>query len=159
MPTESKDRIVIALTDASPVPELWRVAMRMVEEAPADIVTLYFEDDKWRLAASLPFTREVSHTGGVSDFNLRRAEEIHREAIARMRRLVAELADQAEVNSTFAVLPESDAALVRKYLGSRNVLVAAAHISERPIYVEFTKLDCRILLVEACEENDSSEPD
>jgi hypothetical protein len=159
MPTESKIRIVIALTEASPVPELWRVAMRVVEEAPAEIVTLYFEDDKWRRAASLPFTREISRTGRVSDFSVRRAEEIHREAIARARSLVAQLADEAEVSSDFEVLPESDATLIRKFLGSQNVLVAASHISQRPIYVELTKLDCRILLVEAHEEGDSPDAD
>ena len=38
-----------------------------------------------------------------------------------------------------------------------NVVVAAAHISRLPVYVEFTKLDCRILLVEAREAADSPE--
>ena len=157
MPTESRNRIVIALTEASPVPELWRVAMRIVQEGPAEIVTLYFEDDAWRRAASLPFTREVSRTGRVSDFSLRRAEEIHRETIARARDMVARLANEAKVSSEFEVLQESDAALVRNFLRSRNVLVAASHISERPIFVELTKLDCRILLVDALEEDDTSE--
>ena len=157
MPTESLNRIVIALTEASPVPELWRVAMRIVQEGPAEIVTLYFEDDTWRRAASLPFTREVSRTGRVSDFSLRRAEEIHRETIARAREMVARLANEAKVSSEFEVLQESDAALVRNFLRSRNVLVAASHISERPIFVELTKLDCRILLVDALEEDDTSE--
>ena len=159
MPPESKSRIVIALTESSPVPELWCVAMRIVEEAPAEVVTLYFEDDKWRRAASLPFTCEVSRTGRVTDFSLTRAEEIHREAIERAQRIIARLAAEADIPSEFAVLAESDIALVRKLVGSRNVLVAASHISERPIYFELNKLNCRILLVESREENSSDDQD
>jgi hypothetical protein len=159
MATESKSRIVIALTESSPVPELWRAAMRVIQQAPAEIVTLYFEDDKWRRAASLSFTREISRTGRVTDFSLRRAEEVHRDAIARVRRIVARLAEEAEVSSEFEVLPEADVSLVRRFLGRRNVLVAPSHFSQRPLYVELTKLDCRILLVEAREENESREAD
>lgn len=159
MSAESKIRIVIALTESSPVPELWRVAMRIMEEAPADVVALYFEDDKWRRAASLPFTREVSRTGRVSDFSLTRAEEIHRKAIERVQEIVARLAAEAEIPSAFEVLPESDVALVRKFVGSRNVLVAASQISKRPIYFELNKLDCRILLVEARDEDSSQNQD
>ena len=158
MSADSKSRIVIALTESSPVPELWRVAMRIMEEAPADVVTIYFEDDKWRRVASLPFTREVSRTGRVSGFSVTRAEEIRREAIERAQEIVARLAAEAEIPSAFEVLPESDIALVRKFVGTRNVLVAASHISERPIYFELNKLDCRILLVEAREDDSSSDP-
>ena len=159
MPAKTKSRIVIALTESSSVPELWRVAMRVVEESPADVVTLYFEDDKWRRAASLPFTREVSHTGRVTDFSVTRAEEIHREAIERAQEIISRLAAEAEIPSAFEVLPESDVALVRKFVGTRNTLVAASHISERPIYFELNKLDCRILLVESREEDSSDEQD
>ena len=159
MPDESKSRIVIAVTEASPVLELWRAAMRVIEEAPGDVLTLYFEDDKWRRAASLPFTREISRTGAVTDFSVRRAEEIHREAIARVRRIIARLAEEAEIRSDFEVLRESDASLARKFLGSRNVLVAPSHISQRPFYIELTKLDFRILLVEGHDESDAADPD
>jgi hypothetical protein len=157
MSAETRNRILIALTETSPVPDLWRVAMRVVQEGPAEIVTLYLEDDTWRRAASLPFTREVSRTGKVSDFSLTRAEEIHRETINRARELVARLAAEAEVSSEFEVLQESDAGLVHNFLRSRDVLVAASQISERPIYVELTKLDCRILLVDVLEEDDTPE--
>lgn len=158
MPAEAKSRIVIALSDATPVPELWRAAMRIFAESPADVVALYFEDDKWRRAASLPFTREISRTGHVTEFSTGRAEEVHREAIARVREVVTRLAREADVRSEFAVLPETDAALIREFLGSHNVLVMPSQFSQRPIYVELCKLDCRILLVEARAEDAAPGP-
>ena len=157
-PAEPKPRIVIAVTEFTPVHVLWRAAMRLLEDSPAELVALFVEEDRWHRVASLPFTREISRTGGVKDFTRRRAEQIHRDAIARMRDAIQTLAKEASIKPSFEVLPESDVAKIRDFVGDRrNVLVAPAFISSRPVYAIFSELDCRILLVEAAEEQAQTE--
>jgi hypothetical protein len=63
--TEMKHRVVIAVTETSPVARLWDAALRLLRESPADLVALYVEDDRWHRVASLPFTREILRSGGI----------------------------------------------------------------------------------------------
>ena len=134
--------------------------MRQLEESPGELVALFVEEDRWHRAASLPFTREISRTGRVADFTRKRAEQIHRDAITRARTAILELAEEARLEPSFEVLPESDVARLREFFGSRgNVLIAPAFISTRPMYAVLTQLDCRILLVEAPEEEGRPEED
>jgi hypothetical protein len=152
--TETKLRIVIAVTEASPVPPLWEAAMQLLGESPGELVALYVEEDHWHRVASLPFTREISRVGGEpADFTRQRAEQLHKEAITKVRRLIRQLAEEADVSPDFTVMPESDAARILEMIGSApNVLVAPSFITSRPIYAQLSRLDCRILLVEAGEE-------
>ena len=151
--TEPKLRVVIAVTETSAVPPLWEAAMQLLRESPGELVALYVEEDHWNRAASLPFTREISRVGGAAaEFTKQRAEQLHKEAITKARRLIRQLAEEADVSPDFTVMPESDAARSRERGGSAsNVLVAPSFITSRPIYAQLSRLDCRILLVEAGE--------
>lgn len=157
--SDDRIRVVIAVTESSPLPALWRAAMDLMSESPAELVACFVDDDRWRRAASLPFTREVSRvSGAMADFTVQRAEELNREAITRMRQRIEKLASQAELALAFEVLPESDQQRIEELVGtSRNVLIAPSFIRTRPIYTRLNRLDCRIVLIEGTEENQHNE--
>jgi len=150
MATERKRRVVIALTEFSPVAPLWEAALGVLDEAPADFVALIVEDDRWQQAASLPFTREISRIGGiVGEFTEQRALQLRRAASKRLQQLIRELAAKSRVMPDFAVLAESDTQRLQEFFRrGTDVLVAPAHISSQPIYAVLSQLDCRLLLVE-----------
>ena len=158
--TETKLRVVIAVTETSPVPPLWEAAMQLLRESPGELVALFVEEDHWHRAASLPFTREISRVGAATaEFTQQRAEQLHKESITKARQLIQQLAEEADISPDFTVVPESDAARIGEMVGSDfNVLVAPSFISKRPIFAQLTKLDCRILLVEADGENPQASP-
>jgi hypothetical protein len=152
--TEMKLRVVIAVTDTTPVARLWDAALRLLRESPADLVTMYVEDDRWHRIASLPFTREISRSGGVPvEFTRQRAEQVSREQAARVQELIQQLAAKSNLQTAFEVLSESDVERLREFIGSHeNILVAPSFISTRPIFAMLSKMNCRIELVEAAEE-------
>jgi hypothetical protein len=153
--TDDRLRVVIAVTESSSLAALWPAAMKLMSESPADLVALFVDDERWRRAASLPFTCEISRIGGpVADFTLQRAEQINKEAISRMQHRIEQLASKADLALKFEVLPESDLKRIKELVGTgQNVLVAPSFMTTRPIYAHLTRLDCRILLIEVPEEN------
>ena len=154
--TEVKLRVVIAVTETTPVTRLWKAALQLLRESPADLVALYVEDDRWHRVASLPFTREILRSGGVPvEFTRQRAEQVSKERAARVQEAISELAAEANLKPAFEVLSESDAERLREFIGSHeNILVAPSFISTRPIFAVLTELNCRIQLVEADEEEE-----
>ncbi len=152
--TDDRPRVVIAVTESSPLSALWRAAMDLMSESPAELLALYVDDDRWRRAASLSFTREISRvSGAVTDFTVQRAEQLNKEAITRTQRRIEKLAAKADLALAFEVLPESDQNRIKELVGAgQNVLIAPSFITTRPIYAHLTRLDCRILLIEATEE-------
>ena len=157
--TNDRFRVVIAVTESSPLSALWREAMILLHETPAELVALFVDDDRWRRAASLPFTREISRLGGaVADFTVQRAEQVNKEVITRTQRRIEKLASQADLTLKFEVMPESDQKRIEELVGSgQNVLIAPSFIKARPIYAHLTRLNCRIQLIEAIEENQSND--
>jgi len=153
--TDDRLRVVIAVTEASSLMALWHAAMKLMSESPAELVAFFVDDDRWRRAASLPFTREISRIGGaVADFTVQRAEEVNKEAITRTQHRIEQLASKADLALEFEVLPESDQKRIEELVGTgHNVLVAPSFITTQPIYAHLIRLDCRILLIEATEEN------
>jgi len=149
-----KLRVVIAVTETTPVAPLWETALRLLREAPAELAALYVQDDRWHRAASLPFTREILRSGGVAvAFTRQRAEQVRRERAARVREAIRKLAAEAHLEPAFEILDESDVLRLREFIGRReNILVAPSFISTRPIYAMLSELNCRIELVEAREE-------
>ena len=94
--SKQSQRVVIALTETSPVPDLWEAAMRAVEGSSAELVAIFLHDERWERAASLPFTREVSLAGGAaSDFTAQRAARLLGETAAKMQKNIEELASRA----------------------------------------------------------------
>ena len=153
--TDDTLRVVIAVTESSPLSALWRAAMNLMGESPAELVALFVDDDRWRRAASLPFTREISRvSGAMADFTVQRAEQLNREAITRTRHRIEQLASKADLALAFEVLPETDQNRIKELVGAgQNVLIAPSFITTRPIYAHLTRLDCRILLVEGAQED------
>lgn len=153
-----KARIVIAVTELTPVQQLWREALQRLGDSRAEILALFFADDRWHRAASLPFTREISRVSGMdTDFTLRRASLVHEDAINSARFRMHDLASKADLTLVFEVLPESDQHRIRELVaGSQNTLIAPSFITRRPLFAELQKLDCRIILIETKEEADES---
>ena len=149
-----KLRIVIAVTETTPVALLWEAALRLLRESRAELAALYVRDDRWHRVASLPFTREILRSGGVAvEFTRQRAEQVSRERAARVREAIRKLAAESKLEPVFESLGESDAARLREFIGSReNIFVAPSFISTRPIYAMLSEMNCRIELVEAEEE-------
>ena len=151
---EVKLRVVIAVTETTPVALLWEAALRLLRESPAELAALYVQDDRWHRVASLPFTREIMRSGGVAvEFTRQRAEQVRKERAARVREAIGKLAAEADIEPVFEILDESDALRLREFIGSReNILVAPSFISTRPIYALLSELNCRIELVDVTEE-------
>ena len=158
-PADDTLHIVIAVTESSPMQELWQAAMQHLSDAPSELTVLFVADDRWRRAASLPFTREISRIGGTTaDFTLQRAEQLAREAIARARRRTKQLAAETKLARAFRVLSEPDPRQLRQLVGTGpNVLIAPRFIERQPIYAHFVQLGCRIMLVDVTEDNRESE--
>jgi nucleotide-binding universal stress UspA family protein len=140
---EVKLRVVIAVTETTPVALLWETALRLLRESRAELAALYVRDD-----------REIMRSGGVAvEFTRQRAEQVSRERAASVREAIRKLAAEAELEPVFEILDESDALRLREFIGNReNILVAPSFISTRPIYAMLSELNCRIELVEAKEE-------
>jgi hypothetical protein len=157
--TEDKLRVVIAVTASSPLAALWHAAMNLLDESPGQLVALFIDDDRWQRAASLPFTREISRIGGaVADFTVQRAEQVNKEAITRTQQRIEQLAAEADLALAFEVLPEPDQKRIQELVGNgQNVLIVPAFITTRPGYAYLTRLDCRLLLIEAEEEKHQSQ--
>lgn len=144
-------RVMLALWETSSLQDLWQVALEHISDAPAELLTVFVSDDRWRRAASLPFTREVSRFGGgARDFTLLRAEQIDKEAVSRAEERLRELATEARIQFTFTVLGEHEATKIGELVASESdVLIASAVLKRRPIYAEIARLKCRILLIDA----------
>lgn len=143
-------RVLIALTESSPVDDLWQAALAQLSQTRADLMALFLAGDHWHRAASLPFTREISRLSGVdADFTLQRARQVQEEAIERTRQLVGKLASDAQLKLAFEVLVESDSEKLRQFVsGTGDILIAPSFIIRQPLYAELKKLDCRIELIE-----------
>jgi hypothetical protein len=149
--TNNKRRVLLAVTETSPLPELWRAVTKHLAGAHAELVTVFVSDDRWRRAASLPFTREISRvSGGSENFTPQRAEQIDKDAVASAQRQIKQLAAKAELQVAFEFLSEHDAAQIHELVKvEQDVLIAPSFFKRRPIYAEFTRLRCQILLVDS----------
>ncbi len=160
--SDDRTRILIAVTETSPVAELWQAALEK-HDRDTELVALFVTDDRWHRAASLPFTREISRLGAVADFTRQRADQIYKESVARIRQSIVELAEQTDLVPEFEELSERNAARLEELAaGARSVLIASSRITREPIYTYISRLDCRIELVESAgsdpETDDSDRP-
>ncbi len=153
-----KRRILLAITEASPLPDLWRAVVDYLAGAHGELTTVFVSDDRWHRAASLPFTREVSKVSGDSeDFTRERARQIDEDTVGRTHRELEKLASEAELSFAFEVLPEHDASKLREIVSvQHDVLILPSFLKSRPIYAELTRLKCRVYYVETEEENESN---
>lgn len=146
-------RIMLAVTETSSLQDLWAAAMEHLEGASAEVITLFVSDDRWRRAASLPFTREISRVGGgVSEFTLQRAEQVDKDAVIRAQGRLSKLAADAKLRFVFEILDEREATRIHELVRSDlDVLIAPSLLKARPIFSELARMKCRILLIDTKE--------
>ena len=149
--SSSRLRVVIAVTETSPVIALWEAALHLVHESSAELVVMYMHDERWHRAASLPFTREISLAGGGdTDFTLRRAEQILDETAGRLRKRIEELAASAGLKFVFQVISEQDPVATRALLGSEvSAVVGPSVLASHPVFVELRGANRRLVLIES----------
>ena len=152
MASESdKVRVIIAVTEASPVQELWRAALEACEGTTAEVVAVFVDDERWQRAASLPFTREISKLGGGPvEFTTRHASRLFAETVATVKRELDALAAQSGRAITFETLAGSDPAQTKHLVGSdmRHLLFAPPALMRFPLYAELTRLEIDIRIIE-----------
>lgn len=146
-------RVIIAVTESASVLQLWHAAQPCLSETTTELVALFLANDRWHRAAKLPVTREISRIGArVSNFTVRRADRLSKEAVQCARRHLEQLAAQARRELAFEVLSESDEERFEILVaGALNVLVAPSSIAAMPIYTRLAQRQCRVVLVETTE--------
>lgn len=146
-------RVLLALTEANSIPDLWQAAAEHLGDEGAELVTVVLRDDRWRRAASLPFTREIFRVSGAStDFTVTRAERLDRDTIAGIRSRLQRFAEDAKVRFAFEVLAGQEAIRIHDLLISESdVFIAPSSFKGQPFYEEITRLKCRIRFVETAE--------
>ena len=155
---DDRYRILIAVTETSPLSELWSAAVERHSETQGDLVAVFVSDDRWHRAASLPFTREISRVGAISeDFTAARADQVAREAADRARQRIEQLAAEAQLELSFEEISESEPRRIERLIGgTKSVLILPANIRNRPVYAVLQRLECHIVLIETTEtENES----
>jgi hypothetical protein len=132
---------------------LWRIAKEHLADPKDQLITYMVHDDRWRRAASLPFTREVSRISGHhSDFTQWRAARIDNEIAERLACQLQALAREAERQLVFQVLLEHEAGDVLHQLGATaDLLIVSAELKQRPVYAELAQLRCEKLFIDSDE--------
>jgi hypothetical protein len=148
--SERTDRVLIAITEFSPVDVLWRAALQRIGDTQVELLALYFSEDHWQRAASLPFTREISRVSGARmKFTRQRAEQLNSEAIDRAREITQRLAAESNRSFGFEVLSGKDIARLKDFVaGTGSILIATSPITRLPFFPLISSLNCRIELVE-----------
>ena len=143
-------RILLAVTETSPVEQLWQSLVDQLAGAPGEVVTIIVTDDSWRRAASLPFTREISRISGVTAaFTHHRAEQIRAAAAVRARQRLERLARESQVELEFEILSEDEDSRVETLVTvERDILIAPSTLEGKPLFVKLARLHRRVVLVE-----------
>ncbi|MEJ2140660.1 MAG: hypothetical protein P8Y61_14705 [Gammaproteobacteria bacterium] len=150
-------RVVIAVTETSPLMELWDAALKLVSDSRAELVVLFLHDERWHRAASLPFTREFPMSGGAeTDFTPRRAEQLLNETASRLRRRIEELAVHAGLKFAFQVISEQDPVGARTLLGNEiSAVVGPSVLANHPVFVELQCAKRQLVLIESTDSTDN----
>ncbi len=144
---------MLAINETSSLRSLWRAAMEHLVGEHAELITVFVRDDRWHRAASLPFTQEISRASGSSmSFTPQRAEEVDKDAVARMQNQLKQLATDSKIQFVFEIVAEHEATRIREFIRPESdLLIAPSFFKGRPFYSELARLNCEILLVEAKE--------
>lgn len=141
---------MLVVTESSPLPRLWQVVEEQLSGARTEVVALFVNDERWRRAASLPFTREVSRVSGTHrDFTAQRAAQIDQDIVGGVQARIRELATNAELQCVFEVLSETEAQQIHDFVRVEgDVLITSANLESQLISTELTRLSCRTLFVD-----------
>ncbi|MGB5256957.1 MAG: hypothetical protein WBN44_06855 [Woeseiaceae bacterium] len=146
-------RIFLAVAEANSVPVLWRAVTEHLRDEDTEILTMIISDDRWRRAASLPFTREILRVGGkTAEFTVTRAEQLDKTTLAVIQQRIRQHARNTNVRFVFETLSEHEAVRIHDPLPRENdVLIAPTSLKGRPFHKHLATLKCRILFVETNE--------
>lgn len=147
---EQVRRVLLVINESSPLEELWRALLECSEGMPTEVITVFLSDDRWRRAASLPFTREISRLSGLfADFTHRRAERVDEHAVEHLRTKLGELAADKGLQFVFEILSEHETARVQEVVHvEQDILIAPSVLEDRPVFAELARLIHRIMLVD-----------
>lgn len=147
-------RIMLAVTETSPLDKLWQSLVEQVAGTPAEVVTVFMGDDTWYRVASLPFAVEISRISGARvAFTRRRAEQLGEDAAGRMRQRLEQLAAEAGLRLVFEMLTTTEVARVRQLAElERDLLIAPSALKGLPLLAELTGGHRQVLLVEVDEQ-------
>ena len=150
--TEDRDllRVLLAVTETSPVERLWQSLVDQVADAPAEVVSLIVSDGSWRRAASLPFTFEFSRISGVpAAFTHHRAEQVRADAAGRTRQRLESLAAESRVKLAIEELLDDDDSRVGTLITvERDILIAPSALEGKPLLAKLAPVHRRVVLVE-----------
>ena len=143
-------RILLAVTESSPVERLWQSLVEQVGGAHAEVVTVIVSDDSWRRAASLPFTHEISRISGMpAEFTHHRAEHVRTEAAGRAREQLERLAEDSQVELEVEVVTEDDDSRVGTVVTiERDILIAPSVLEGKPLFAKLARWHRKVVLVE-----------
>ncbi len=155
--TGQVQRVMLAVTETSPLEKLWQSLVEQLAGARAEVVTVFVSDDTWHRVASLPFTVEISRISGTRvAFTRRRADQLGEDAAGRVRQRLEQLAAGTDLHLVFEMLLSTESAQVRRLADvERDLLIAPSILEGLPLLAELAHGHRRVLLVEA---EDQPEP-
>ena len=147
-------RVLLAITETSPLERLWQSLTEHVASAEAEVVAVMMTDDRWRRAASLPFTREISRFSGTqAAFTEDRALKVGLHAAQRAQQRLEQLAAAAKLQLVFQVLADDEDLEFRSLVSVEcDVLIAPSALERKPVFAELARLHRQVVLVEVDDE-------
>jgi hypothetical protein len=146
---DSKRRVLLVVTETSPVEKLWRALLDDLADAQAEVVAVLVSDDRWIRAASLPFTREISRLSGGSEvFTARRAEQVFGDMVERVQQRIRQLAAERQLQLVFEILNTQEPNRIREFVRiEHDLLVAPSVLQYWPDFAELARPERRVVFV------------
>lgn len=150
-------RVMLAVTETSPLEKLWQSLVEQVAGARAEVVTVFVSDDTWYRVASLPFTVEISRVSGTRmAFTRQRAEQLGEDAAGRVRQRLEQLAAGTDLHLIFEMLSSTESAQLRRLAEfERDLLIAPSALEGLPVLAALAHGHRQVVLVEV---GDQPEP-
>jgi hypothetical protein len=148
-------RVMLAVTETSPLDKLWQSLIENLAGSRAEVVTVFVSDDTWRRVASLPFAVEISRVSGArAAFTQRRARQLGEDAAGRTRQRIEQLAAGTGLQLAFEVLTTTEAGQLRRLVDvERDLLIAPSLLEDLPLLSELAMRHRKVLLVEVDEQS------
>lgn len=152
--SEDTRRIMLAVTESSPVEKLWQSLVEQVAGAKVEVVIVFVSDDTWHRVASLPFAVEISRISGARmAFTRRRAQQLGEDAAGRARQRLEQLAAEAGLRLVFEMLTATETSRLQKLAEvERDLLIAPSVLKGLPLLSELARRHTQVLLVEVDEQ-------
>ena len=146
---DSKRRVLLVVTETSPVEKLWRALLDDLADAQAEVVAVLVSDDRWIRAASLPFTREISRLSGGSEvFTARRAEQVFGDMVERVQQRIRQLAAERQLQLVFEILNTQEPNRIREFVRiEHDLLVAPSVLQYWPDFADLARPERRVVFV------------